>query len=379
MGKSKRTTLKALQTFKAFIKAAFGVKTWLVILALPWIAVAGFALYLYWIVPSEAKIRGCLTTEMFAVELCPGSKTYVPLKDISKTMRKAAIFAEDANFYNHNGFDWDSIERSLKENFAKGKIVRGGSTISQQLAKNMFLSSEKNYLRKFLEALITYKIEHTLSKDEILERYLNVVEFGKNLYGIKAAAQFYFKKSPAQLNVLESSFLAMVLPNPPKYSRSFFTQELSRYARGRVKNLVLSMHKTGNISEGEYNTAMANLDYFLGGVRPPLPESYGTDPEADREFAEFLEEVKSDKPGAEPAMGKDSMHEGIEDNFGGVETNESIEFKDSEAPGPDTADGDADAVAAETENANPQNLQFSDEEQREAFKNLESTPPESGN
>ena len=131
------------------------------------------------------------------------------------------------------------------------------------LAKNMFLSKNKNFARKGVEALVTVKIEDTLTKREILERYLNVVQFGKNIFGIKAAARFYFKKHPSQLNATEAAFLAMMLPNPEKYSQSFFRKDLTKFARRRVTRILKNMYRFGRIDAGTYHSAIGNIDYFL--------------------------------------------------------------------------------------------------------------------
>ena len=173
------------------------------------------------------------------------------------------VLTEDSGFFEHDGFDWKSIEENAKKNLEKGTYAKGGSTISQQLAKNMFLYKDKTLMRKGLEFLITRKIEKTLNKKEILERYLNVVEFGKGIYGVKQAAQFYFKKSASQLNVVESAFLAMVLPNPPKYSQSYFRKELTPFAHKRLKRIVTDMYQYSRISADEYDLALHQVDSFF--------------------------------------------------------------------------------------------------------------------
>jgi len=230
-----------------------------------------FAGYVYSKIPSEQEIKGCITTTMYQVHLCPGSKDYVPLKSISSVMQKTVILTEDSAFYEHDGFDWKSIEENARKNYEKGKYAKGGSTISQQLAKNMFLYKDKTLLRKGLELLITMKIEKTLNKKEILERYLNVVEFGKDIYGIKNAAQFYFKKTPAQLDVVESAFLAMILPNPVKYSQSYFRKELTPFAHKRIKQIVQDMYQYSRINEDEYNMAIYKVDAFFS---PSATDAY---------------------------------------------------------------------------------------------------------
>lgn len=227
-----------------------------------------FAALWTWL-PSQSEIKGCLVTRMYQVELCPGSKNYVPLKHIAPILQKTIILTEDSNFYNHKGFDWDAIEKNAKEGWETGVFKRGGSTITQQLAKNMFLTKDRTFIRKGLEAIITDRIEHTLTKKEILERYLNVVEFGKDIYGVKAAAKYYFKKSPAELTVVESAFLAMVLPNPVKYSMSYYRKELTPFARKRLSRIVEDLYRYHRISEEEYNVAIAQVAYFFQPEPPP--------------------------------------------------------------------------------------------------------------
>ncbi|MFM6927627.1 MAG: transglycosylase domain-containing protein [Bdellovibrio sp.] len=219
--------------------------------------------------PSEKEIKGCLITTMYQVNLCPGSKEYTPLKQISPFLQKTIVLTEDSNFFNHHGFEWDVIEKNFREGWETGVYKRGGSTISQQLAKNMFLNKDRTFLRKGLEAIITDRIEKTLTKKEILERYLNVVEFGKDVYGVKKAASFYFKKSPAELDVVESAFLAMVLPNPVKYSSSYFKKELTPFARKRLSTIVENLYRYQRISQADYETAMIKIQNFLGPELPP--------------------------------------------------------------------------------------------------------------
>lgn len=230
--------------------------------------------FLIWF-PTKSEIKGCMTTSMFDVELCPKSKEYVPLSQISKNIQNAIILTEDSTFYQHNGFDEEGIQHCFEKLKEKMKIVCGGSTITQQLAKNMYLSKSKNFLRKGVEALITFKLENTLTKHEILERYLNVVQFGKNIYGIKKASQFYFKKLPSQITPTEAAFLAMVLPSPEKYSQSFFRKDLTRFAKGRINRIVNTMYKFGRLEDVVYQEAVGNIDYFLkSGNEAPRPKEH---------------------------------------------------------------------------------------------------------
>ena len=221
-----------------------------------------FVVHLWASLPSPQEIRGCLTTKMHKVYLCPGSKDYVGFNNISKNLKNALITSEDGNFYGHNGFDFEEMKESFRKNLEMKTYVRGGSTLTQQLAKNMFLTSEKTILRKIKEAAITYQLETNLSKNEILERYLNVVEFGANLYGVKAASEYYFKKAPANLTVLESAFLTLLLPNPKKYAVSFQKRELTKFAKGRINQIINRLVDFHKITTDAYLVAKINLDNF---------------------------------------------------------------------------------------------------------------------
>src|SRR6267143_2988842 len=140
-------------------------------------------------------------------------KIWTPIQDISPALVRATICAEDANFCTHHGFDWQAIEKAMRQNIP-GRRVRGGSTISQQTAKNVFLTPHRNWLRKGLETYLTVMIEALWPKRRILEIYLNEVQFGSNVFGAVAAAEYYFHKPAAWLNGAEAARLAAVLPDP---------------------------------------------------------------------------------------------------------------------------------------------------------------------
>jgi monofunctional biosynthetic peptidoglycan transglycosylase len=142
---------------------------------------------------------------------------WVPYERISVHLKRAVVAAEDARFLEHRGFDVAGIQTAVEKNLKTGKLVAGGSTITQQLAKNLFLSSERSFLRKGEEAVITLMIESTWSKRRILEVYLNVIEWGNGVYGAEAAAQRYYKKSAARLSTDQAARLAAMIPNPRWY------------------------------------------------------------------------------------------------------------------------------------------------------------------
>lgn len=143
-------------------------------------------------------------------------RDYISYDEMGNNVKKAVIASEDQKFFNHNGFDYTAIEKAMKNN-EKGKKLRGGSTISQQTAKNIFLWQGRSWIRKGLEAMYTFIIEKVWSKDIILERYLNSIEMGQGVFGVEAASQYYFGKSSKDLNTSEAAWIAAVLPNPKKY------------------------------------------------------------------------------------------------------------------------------------------------------------------
>jgi len=154
--------------------------------------------------------------------------TWVPYDRISPSLKRAIVAAEDARFAEHEGFDWDAIEKALEKNRQKGKVVAGASTISQQLAKNLFLSADRTPWRKGQEALITVMIEHLMDKRRILEIYLNVIEWGEGVFGAEAAARHYYGGSAAGLGPEAAARLAAIVPNPRFYDRNRNTAWLSR-------------------------------------------------------------------------------------------------------------------------------------------------------
>lgn len=145
-------------------------------------------------------------------------QAWVPISQISPYLIKAVLIAEDDKFYKHEGFDFEAIEKALEKNLQAGRIKYGGSTISQQTAKNLFLSPSKNPIRKIQEVILTYRLEKTLTKKRILEIYLNIAEWGEGLFGIEAASRHYFGKSAKNLTPWEAALLAAVLPNPLKFN-----------------------------------------------------------------------------------------------------------------------------------------------------------------
>lgn len=167
-------------------------------------------------------------------------RDYISFDDMGKAAPLAVLAAEDQVFPDHNGFDWKSIEKALKHNEKKPTKIRGASTLSQQVAKNVFLWQGRSWVRKGLEAYFTFLIETLYSKQRILELYLNVVEMGEGIFGIEAAAQAYFGKSAAKLTYNEAAQIAACLPNPKKYTvkpLSGYVSKRSGWVIRQMRNL----------------------------------------------------------------------------------------------------------------------------------------------
>jgi monofunctional biosynthetic peptidoglycan transglycosylase len=159
-----------------------------------------------------------------------------PLENISTNMQKAVIASEDGNFLTHHGFDFDAIQKAMKDN-EKGKKLKGGSTISQQTAKNVFLWQGRSYVRKGLEAYFTVLIELIWGKERIMEVYLNSIEMGDGVYGAEAAAQYWYRKSAADLTKREAAGIAAILPNPRRFSATNSSSYINR-KKGRIVKLM---------------------------------------------------------------------------------------------------------------------------------------------
>lgn len=164
-------------------------------------------------------------------------QVWVSYNQISPNLKRAVLAGEDAKFFGHDGFDREALEKAMKENWEKKQFVRGASTISQQLIKNLYLSESKNPFRKLKEALLTWQMERELSKERILELYLNVIEWGDGIYGAEAASQFYFHKSATGLSVDEAAYLAAMIPNP----RTVFNPQKNAKRVKRRKNKILHL------------------------------------------------------------------------------------------------------------------------------------------
>jgi len=223
------------------------------------VAAAGFAAlaYVYLTLPDvrPLKISNPLTTafmERRAEEARAKGQTprhvqrWANYDHISPALRRAVTVAEDDAFWKHEGVDLDQLQQSLELDWARGRLVRGGSTITQQLAKNLYLSPSKNPLRKLRELVIARRLEAELTKTRILELYLNVIEWGDGIYGADAAARTYFKKSASELDAAESALLAAAIVNPRLFNPAKPSRGLLRRQQLILKRLSSSGERRGS-------------------------------------------------------------------------------------------------------------------------------------
>ena len=221
---------------KAFIVRTLLILVCVVLLVQLWI----FASLAWW------RTHPVETTMMMRIDYW--SHSSAPIKhewrdydQISDYMKHAVIAAEDGKFLQHKGFDWEGMQFALERNKDKGKVVAGGSTVSQQLAKNLFLFNKRSFARKGQEAAATWMMERMWSKERILEVYLNSVEFGDHIYGVEAATQHYFGKSSRSLTREQAAFLAAILPNPKYYQDNRDDRKL-RYRKGLILKYMRYSH-----------------------------------------------------------------------------------------------------------------------------------------
>ena len=175
----------------------------------------------------------------------PQSPYWTPIATVSRALVVCVVRAEDAKFFQHDGFDWDQVQDSLETDFEKGTYKRGGSTITMQLARNLFLWRAKSIPRKALEVYLTWRLEHTLSKQRILELYLNTAEWGPGIYGIGEASRHYYAKPPSALTLGESAMLAAILPSPLRWN----PQRAPQVAMRRQQELLSRLRKENAIED----------------------------------------------------------------------------------------------------------------------------------
>jgi monofunctional biosynthetic peptidoglycan transglycosylase len=185
-------------------------------------------------------------------------RTWVPYSSISPYLRNAVLIAEDSAFFSHSGYDVDEIKESMKRNWREKRFARGASTITQQLAKNLYLSTSRNPLRKIREFLIAQELERYLSKQRIFEIYLNVIEWGDGIYGIEPAARRYFGKSASDLLPEEAAVLAAMIPNPRRYTPA----RNLKYLEKRKTEILERLVRWKKLAREEYEAAMVRPVVF---------------------------------------------------------------------------------------------------------------------
>lgn len=205
---------------------------------------------------------------------------WVGFTDISPNVVKAVLIGEDDKFWNHAGFDMTGMEQALERSLKKGSVA-GGSTITQQLAKNLYLSPSKNPVRKLKEAILTWRIENTLTKRQILEIYLNIAEWGDGIFGIEAAARHYYHKSAKNLSAREAARLAAVLPNPIKYNPT----GSQKYVKNRAKIIYKIMKRRGIV-----------IPHYQEVMAPPIPALESTESNASTLFPSAPLPTENEQP-----------------------------------------------------------------------------------
>ncbi|MBI3931993.1 MAG: monofunctional biosynthetic peptidoglycan transglycosylase [Acidobacteria bacterium] len=267
------------------------------------ILLIAYALYVAWGLPPRAEVRALArknptvtgVMRQRAEEAAAAKRkarreqTWVPISRVSRNLIHAVVVAEDGRFFGHEGIDWESVKESLEKNVQKGRFARGGSTISQQLAKNVFFDTRKSPTRKFREFFVTRWLEADLTKKRILELYLNVIEWGDGVYGCEAAARRYYGKSAADLDEEEAAGLAAMIPSPRRINPRISP---SRHARAQRRILWL-MARAGYVKE-----SVGKL-----GAEPPLVEPLDeSGPEPTEPPLPALE--PSVEPSYEPSFGR---------------------------------------------------------------------------
>ena len=200
------------------------------------------------------------------------SKRYrwVELSEVNRDFLFAIVLAEDSEFFEHEGVAFDAMLNSFADNIRRRKIESGGSTITQQTVKNVFLNNEKSFTRKLKELLIARDLEEKLTKNEILEIYLNLAEFGPDIVGVNAASNRYFQKPPSEVNAAEGAFLALLLPSPRRFHYSLVeNKNLTRAHRNKIRRILGDMLHNEYISLKQYN-AYLRYDFFDSVKNAPL-------------------------------------------------------------------------------------------------------------
>lgn len=253
-------------------------------------------------IPDFKEMRGKVTVPIKLADkswstkvMGPKSGDWAAVSQISNHVLMAVIASEDASFFSHQGVDYHELEQAIKKDWEEKRWARGGSTITQQVVKNVYLGRQKTLTRKFKEFIWAREIEKVLSKTEILCFYLNMVEWGPNLYGIRSASRHYFGIPPSQISPKQAAFLAMLLPSPIKYYANYRKKNLTPWATKRVAHILKVMNRMGFIDDGSYREALSEKLWGVTGatidtgIEEKAPES---DPEGDESGSESVDVLK---------------------------------------------------------------------------------------
>ncbi|SFB97179.1 monofunctional biosynthetic peptidoglycan transglycosylase [Marinospirillum celere] len=179
---------------------------------------------------------------------------WVPLRQVNRDLLYSVVLAEDARFFQHRGLDYDALLDAFITNLRRGETAFGGSTLTQQTVKNLFLTQEQTYYRKLQEAVLTRRLENRFSKNQILELYLNLAEFGPDIYGVDAASRHYFGKPPAAINAAEGAYLALLLPSPRRYHYTLFqNRNVTPGLERKYRRILMDMRHANYISQAQLN------------------------------------------------------------------------------------------------------------------------------
>ncbi|HMG57625.1 MAG TPA: biosynthetic peptidoglycan transglycosylase, partial [Kofleriaceae bacterium] len=205
--------------------------------------------------------------EWMSFDVGPNNDEFVPLDQISPHLIKSIMSTEDSAFYQHHGFITSEFRTALVNNLKAGKFVQGASSITMQMVKNVLLYREKTLARKLQELFLTWHVENTLTKDRILEIYLNVIEYGPGLYGIGPAAYHFFGKKPKDLTPVEAAFFSTILPSPKERYKQYCAGTLTRWTEGKIDRILQIMLKRDRLTQAEYDAAVATpLAFSKDGV-----------------------------------------------------------------------------------------------------------------
>jgi monofunctional biosynthetic peptidoglycan transglycosylase len=263
-----------------------GRLAWVALILLALVVLGASALWLSLPDPAPLAARAPATTALIEQRRAEASRSGKPFRPdyrpvtldrISPRLQRAVVASEDASFFAHAGFDWEEIGNAAAQNWKAGRTVRGASTITQQLAKNLWLGTERSYLRKVREALLTVKMERSLGKRRILTLYLDVAEWGNGVFGAEAAAHRWFGTGARDLSPAQASVLAAMLPAPRRAALAPAPRWLARRAR-RILGL---LERNGTVTAVEAPAARAELERLLAAP-PTLPTDAEEEPPEDR-------------------------------------------------------------------------------------------------